>query len=30
MATFKRFEDLPVWHEAIRLAESVYDMARAA
>jgi four helix bundle protein len=26
MVTFKRFEDLPVWQEAIRLAEGVYNM----
>ena len=24
--TYKRFEDLPVWQEAIRLAEAVYDL----
>ncbi len=24
--TYERFEDLPVWKEAIRLAEDVYDM----
>jgi len=24
--TYARFEELPVWQEAIRLAESVYDM----
>ena len=24
--TYQRFEDLPVWHEAIRLAEGVYDL----
>lgn len=24
--TYSRFEDLPVWQEAIRLAEGVYDM----
>lgn len=29
MATFKRFEDLPVWQEAIRLAEGVYDMTES-
>ena len=29
MATFKRFEDLPVWQEAIRLAEGVYNMTES-
>ena len=29
MATFKRFEDLPVWQEAIRLAQGVYDMTES-
>ncbi|NCC92561.1 MAG: four helix bundle protein, partial [Opitutae bacterium] len=29
MAAFKRFEDLPVWKEAIRLAEGVYDMTES-
>lgn len=29
MTTFKRFEDLPVWQEAIRLAEGVYDMTES-
>src|SRR2546422_2709236 len=24
--TYQRFEDLPVWQEAIRLAEGVYDL----
>jgi hypothetical protein len=24
--TYSRFEDIPVWQEAIRLAEGVYDM----
>jgi four helix bundle protein len=27
--TYKRFEDLPVWQEAIRLAEAVYDLLEA-
>lgn len=26
MPTYQRFEDLPVWQEAIRLAEGVYDL----
>jgi four helix bundle protein len=26
MATFQRFEDLPVWQEAIKLADEVYNM----
>ena len=26
MATFQRFEDLPVWQEAIKLANEVYNM----
>jgi len=25
MATFKRFEELPAWQDAIRLADGVYD-----
>jgi len=25
MATYKRFEELPVWQEAIRLADGIYD-----
>jgi len=29
MVTFKRFEDLPVWQEAIRLAEGVYNMTES-
>jgi four helix bundle protein len=29
MATFQRFEDLPVWQEAIRLAEEVYTMTES-
>lgn len=29
MATFKRFEDIPVWQEAIRLAQGVYDMTES-
>lgn len=29
MATFNRFEDLPVWQEAIRLAEGVYNMTES-
>ncbi|WP_084031810.1 four helix bundle protein [Desulfonatronum lacustre] len=29
MPTFNRFEDLPVWKEAIRLAEGVYDMTES-
>lgn len=29
MATFKRFEDLPVWQESIRLAQGVYDMTES-
>lgn len=28
MASYKRFEDLPVWKEAIRLAEEVYLMTQ--
>lgn len=27
--TYKNFEDLPVWQEAIRLAESVYDLTES-
>jgi len=27
--TYKRFEDLPVWQEAIRLAEAVCDLLDA-
>jgi len=27
--TYKRFEDLPVWQEAIRLAEAVYELLEA-
>ena len=27
--TYSRFEDLPVWQEAIKLAESVYDMTES-
>src|SRR5688572_29614265 len=27
--TYKRFEDLPVWQEAIRLAEAVYGLLEA-
>lgn len=27
--TYSRFEDLPVWQEAIRLAESVYEMTES-
>ena len=27
--TYSRFEDLPVWQEAIRLAEDVYDMTES-
>jgi len=27
--TYKRFEDLPVWQEAIRLAEAIYDLLDA-
>ena len=27
--TYSRFEDLPVWQEAIRLAENVYDMTES-
>ena len=27
--TYKRFEDLPVWQEAIRLAEAIYDLIGA-
>jgi four helix bundle protein len=30
MPTFQRFEDLPVWREAIRLAESCEDFVEAA
>ncbi|MBL9192214.1 MAG: four helix bundle protein [Opitutaceae bacterium] len=30
MSTFQRFEDLPVWREAIRLAESCEDFVEAA
>jgi len=29
MPTFNRFEDLPVWKEAIHLAEGVYDMTES-
>lgn len=29
MATFTRFEELPVWQEAMRLAEGVYDMTES-
>ncbi|MFW6324981.1 MAG: four helix bundle protein [Desulfovibrionales bacterium] len=29
MPTISRFEDLPVWQEAIRLAEGVYDMTES-
>ena len=29
MVTFKRFEDLPVCQEAIRLAEGVYNMTES-
>lgn len=28
--TYQRFEDLPVWKEAIRLAEAVYQMTQSA
>src|SRR5688572_15444671 len=28
--TYKRFEDLPVWQEGIRLAEAVYDLLEAS
>jgi len=28
--TYERFEDLPVWQEAIRLAERVYDLTESA
>ncbi|HPJ67863.1 MAG TPA: four helix bundle protein [Desulfobacteraceae bacterium] len=27
--TYSRFEDLPVWQEAIKLAEDIYDMTEA-
>lgn len=27
--TYARFEDLPVWQEAIRLARAVYDMTES-
>ena len=27
--TYERFEDLPVWQEAVRLAENVYDMTES-
>lgn len=30
MSTYHRFEDLPVWQEAIRLAEGVYDLTEGA
>ena len=30
MPTFQRFEDLPVWREALRLAESCEDFIEAA
>ncbi|MFO7803801.1 MAG: four helix bundle protein [Desulfovermiculus sp.] len=29
MATFQRFEDLPVWQEAIHLADEVYNMTES-
>ena len=29
MATFQRFEELPVWKEAIKLADQVYDMTES-
>jgi four helix bundle protein len=29
MATFQRFEDLPVWKEAIHLADEVYNMTES-
>ncbi len=29
MATFNRFEDLPVWQEAIKLADEVYNMTES-
>jgi four helix bundle protein len=28
--TYTRFEDLPVWREAMRLAQTVYDMTEAS
>lgn len=30
MATYKRFEDLPVWKQAISLAEGVYELTNEA
>ena len=27
--TFARFEDIPAWQEAVRLAEGVYDMTES-
>jgi hypothetical protein len=27
--TYARFEDLPVWKEAIRLANGIYDMTES-
>jgi hypothetical protein len=27
--TYSRFEDIPVWQEAIRLADGVYDMTES-
>lgn len=29
MATYKRFEELPVWQDAIRLADGIYDFTEA-
>lgn len=29
MGTFQRFEDLPVWQEAIKLADEVYNMTES-
>ena len=29
MATFQRFEDLPVWKEAIHLADEVYNITES-
>ncbi len=28
--TYQRFEDLPVWNEAIRLAEKIYALTEEA
>lgn len=30
MPTYKRFEDLPVWQQAIHLAEKVYEMTQGS